>query len=123
MNKEYITKFLATEVRRAGNSNITITNLQVHIINHARRGELEGFRPLNKISHAFKVQDAIAKMGENVQLIYSRKLCNIIDGVEMFSSEVENEDIFYIANATAEQRAIAAFRALASEKQIKEGGL
>ncbi len=124
MNKQYITKFLAKKVRTE-NSSIMITNHQVLIVNHARRGALEDFRPLTNLAHAFMVQDAIAKMKYTIKRKYAYELEELSCGNvrDWSGDDVGYDELFVFANATAEQRSIAAFRALATEEQIEESGL
>jgi len=119
MNKEYVTEFLATLMRWEICGKWWIESkpgIGKDVKTETWIMPIADFDPLKNIQHAFMVQDAIAKMEYTARQLYTHKLVGIVGKVKGYNK-------FATINATAEQRAIAAFRALATEEQQKEGGL
>lgn len=132
MNKQYITKFLAEKAMGWRKGLEHVGNISVEVWKKGNKftgyypnaNQVDQFDPLQSIEHAFIVQDAIAKMGDAIRGKYvDELLCVLRMSTQEYGESGELFHLFPLVNATAEQRSIAAFRALATPKQLKEGGL
>lgn len=125
MNKEYITKFLATEVCKwniSGNYYITWYSSD----HHYGKLKMRDFNPLTDIAHAFMVVEALRKgVAGHVSANIGIHIIDdaIYEDVKVVIYAMDIERVFEWGKSIPATISIAAFKALATKAQIKKAEL
>ena len=127
MNKDKITKFLAEQMGwETRYRDIQAVNKRLSYYEkgtHRLVGLVSDFDPMNKIEHAFMVEDAMDKATKEryAEILIEHEAIAYTDHFD--ETEFDYANVFDVIHASPKQRCIAAVKALADDEQLKEMGL